>query len=296
MDEPKIPNGNLPLRVNQLDAEASDEFIHEIILEKLRDVLKYLQLSNIFTSYQLEVDAAIKFGLWWVVFRKQRSTLGQQLLDLEYTSVRPGAKTLSAITRVQSLLYLICNVVTPYLWARLRELQAIRSFSDSNPHLDKLITILQTTWQYVNLLNFVTFLYNGQFLHVYERICGMRSFHPKGKQLREVGFEFSNREIMWHGFTEFMTFLLPYINMRKVKTMFTFSSAKSSDGSKFCKECDSYPTNPTRVADCSHIYCYHCAASLVTTDGALECKACNVKITSLGNLERAQHLISLVDA
>jgi len=95
-----------------------------------------------------------------VVFRKQHSTLGQQLLDLEYTSVRPGAKTLSAITRVQSLLYLICNVITPYLWARLRKLQAIRSFSDFNPH----VSMTLTDWNICHTSLKIYFKKDEQFL------------------------------------------------------------------------------------------------------------------------------------
>ena len=51
----------------------------------------------------------------------------------------------------------------------------------------KLLLCLNSLWCCVNLTNFLVFLYNGQYLHVYERLCGMRTVHVKGRALREVG-------------------------------------------------------------------------------------------------------------
>ena len=53
--------------------------------------------------------------------------------------------------------------------------------------LHKILLCLNSLWCCVNLTNFLVFLYNGQYLHVYERLCGMRTAHVKGRALREVG-------------------------------------------------------------------------------------------------------------
>lgn len=52
--------------------------------------------------------------------------------------------------------------------------------------LIKVYAVLNAVWCCLNLGNFIVFLYNGTFLHVYERLCAMRTVHPKGRQLREV--------------------------------------------------------------------------------------------------------------
>ena len=52
--------------------------------------------------------------------------------------------------------------------------------------LHKILLCLNSLWCCVNLTNFLVFLYNGQYLHVYERLCGMRTVHVKGRALREV--------------------------------------------------------------------------------------------------------------
>ena len=53
--------------------------------------------------------------------------------------------------------------------------------------LHKIVLCLNSVWCCVNLTNLLLFLYNGQYLHVYERLCGMRTVHVKGRALREVG-------------------------------------------------------------------------------------------------------------
>lgn len=73
------------------------------------------------------------------VFRKLNATLGQQMLELSYTSTTNTKIVLGHMSRLQSFLYLQCNVVIPYLAAKLNEQQQKRNFPTRYPTVCRLI-------------------------------------------------------------------------------------------------------------------------------------------------------------
>ena len=58
---------------------------------------------------------------------------------------------------------------------------------------------------------------------------------------------------------EFMVFVMPYINMRKIKNVLSLGGDKHQFADS-CAICDSWPTNPQQFTDCKHLFCYHCIA------------------------------------
>ncbi|XP_067946674.1 peroxisome biogenesis factor 2-like isoform X2 [Watersipora subatra] len=247
----EIPAGNLPLRVNQLDAASYDDYIYDMLWERVQDILKYFKGSTILSTYAHELKAVIKLSLWLVVFRRQHASLGQQLLDMRYAVTNSG-KAMEMISSVQSHLYLICHVILPYIMSKLDDWFGRRDASTSFP----------------------------------------MAIHPEGRQLRQVGFEVFNRELIWHDLAKFMLFLLPYINMRKLRKWFSSGSQTSSDHHKFCMLCDSFPTNPQQISGCVHIYCYHCVAVLIATEGYWHCVSCGSRIDSIDLLLPAVHRVA----
>ena len=69
------------------------------------------------------------------VFRKQNATLGQEMLELSYTSVTRAQVILGSISKLQSVLYVLCNVVLPYISANIRDCQQKRDFPKSYPRV-----------------------------------------------------------------------------------------------------------------------------------------------------------------
>ncbi|CDO76256.1 hypothetical protein BN946_scf184470.g14 [Trametes cinnabarina] len=67
------------------------------------------------------------------------------------------------------------------------------------------------------LLNFVFFLWNGRYRTLADRLLGLRLVASRRHFQREVSYEFMNRQMVWHAFTEFLLFLLPLINTRAVR-------------------------------------------------------------------------------
>ena len=56
-----------------------------------------------------------------------------------------------------------------------------------------------------------------------------------------------------------MVFVMPYINMRKIKNVLSLGGDKHQFADS-CAICDSWPTNPQQFTDCKHLFCYHCIA------------------------------------
>ena len=61
--------------------------------------------------------------------------------------------------------------------------------------------------------SFLVFLANGRYRTLFDRILRLRLAPPNTLISREVSFEYLNRQLVWHAFTEFLLFLLPLVGI-----------------------------------------------------------------------------------
>jgi len=64
-------------------------------------------------------------------------------------------------------------------------------------------------------MSFLTFLYNGRYRTLLDRILRLRLVPASSQTSREVSFEYLNRQLVWHAFTEFLLFLLPLVGIAR---------------------------------------------------------------------------------
>ncbi len=76
-------------------------------------------------------------------------------------------------------------------------------------------SIASTTYSIAALISFLTFLVNGRYRTLLDRILRMRLAPPSSQVSREVSFEYLNRQLVWHAFTEFLLFLLPLVGISR---------------------------------------------------------------------------------
>eukprot|EP00731_Ephydatia_muelleri_P024714 Em0016g985a len=99
-----------------------------------------------------------------------------------------------------------------------------------------------------------------------------------------------NREILWHGFAEFLFNVLPQFNSFAVKNWLRLVWRKlapprieaecrplQTKDFLVCRFCASMPTLPY-VTNCGHIYCYYCITANCIADAAFPCCACGGKV------------------
>ena len=63
--------------------------------------------------------------------------------------------------------------------------------------------------------SFLVFLVNGRYRTLLDRVLRMRLAPPSHQITREVSFEYLNRQLVWHAFTEFLLFLLPLVGISR---------------------------------------------------------------------------------
>ena len=96
--------------------------------------------------------------------------------------------------------------------------------------LSRVSSIASTSHSIAAFASFLVFLVNGRYRTLLDRILRIRLAPPSSQVSREVSFEYLNRQLVWHAFTEFLLFLLPLVGIsrwrrwlsrawRKTKTM-----------------------------------------------------------------------------
>ena len=81
--------------------------------------------------------------------------------------------------------------------------------------LARVSSLLSTTHDAASFISFLVFLVNGRYRTLLDRILRLRLVPPTNQVSREVSFEYLNRQLVWHAFTEFLLFLLPLVGINR---------------------------------------------------------------------------------
>ena len=76
-------------------------------------------------------------------------------------------------------------------------------------------SFISTTYSIAAFTSFLVFLVNGRYRTLLDRILRLRLAPPTSQVSREVSFEYLNRQLVWHAFTEFLLFLLPLVGISR---------------------------------------------------------------------------------
>ncbi|KAF9820944.1 hypothetical protein IEO21_00921 [Rhodonia placenta] len=214
-------------RVGQLDSELLDQELVQLLKEPLT---KALSLVNSAWKARLEPELGlfIQLTLYKLSVWDLGASYGAQLQGLRYGAEgqRSGPLATSGLPRNKLLLHGAMTLLVPYLHARIRAHALSRAWPDA-PSLDRrrkaweLLTRMESAHGCLSLLNFVSFLWNGRYRTTVDRLLGMRLAPARRLSRRDVSYEFMNRQMVWHAFTEFLLFLLPLINVRALRRRIT---------------------------------------------------------------------------
>ncbi|MDI1490075.1 MAG: peroxisome assembly protein (Peroxin-2) [Ramalina farinacea] len=78
-------------------------------------------------------------------------------------------------------------------------------------------TLLTTLLPALSLTNTLAFLLHGKYPTLLHRILRIRLAPLRGARhaARDISFEYLNRQLVWHAFTEFLLFLLPLVGVSR---------------------------------------------------------------------------------
>ncbi|KAJ3842119.1 peroxisomal biogenesis factor 2 [Lentinula raphanica] len=211
------------IRIGQLDSELLDLELVNLLTEPLR---KTLSLIN--TSLQRRFDAEIQLLIQLVLYRlsvwNSGASYGAKLQGLRYITPASHGRKLapSNLPRQILLMHGALTIVVPYLHNRVRAHGLSKAWpdapsSDRRRRLWDVLVTLESSYALLGLTNFVIFLWNGRYRTIADRVFNLRLVQARRLVQRDVSYEFMNRQMVWHAFTEFLLFFLPLINARTIQ-------------------------------------------------------------------------------
>lgn len=169
------------------------------------------------------------------------ASYGAALQDLKYIDVRSKGPIHSSPTKWQKGIYGLLTVGGRYAWDKWEswlvgqtdgydevrkkpatDTQTICAYANLlyQPSykvqlLGRITDLASTTHSVAAFVSFLVFLVNGRYRTLIDRILRMRLTPPSAQASREVSFEYLNRQLVWHAFTEFLLFLLPLVGITR---------------------------------------------------------------------------------
>lgn len=258
------------LRVNQLDACELDDSLLDVLQHQLVGALRPLQSTQLL-KYLPELKTLLRMLIWKFSLSYHQSTLGQEMLGLKYNI---AGDHLSLFQRGGLF---VAMVLAEWLLERADTLAA---YCPQPSQAQQGLAWITTALRILALINFILFLIYGQYPALKERMLGLNMIPERPQAIREVSNIYLTREILWHGFSEFIFFVLPHFNFFSVRNLVRrVCGSKSSTNTSLCAFCEVLPIMP-HISDCGHIYCYYCLKSNLMADSNFSCPACNDAVTA----------------
>ncbi|KAL2147221.1 hypothetical protein VTI28DRAFT_176 [Corynascus sepedonium] len=227
-------------RVGQVDAELLDEELVELLRSQVRDALRYVGggggnqavggggggVNSVAHNWEAEISLVLRAVLFKLTVWDHDATYGAALQNLKYTDARREGPALAPPTRLQKSLYGLVTVGGRYLWAKWEDwlLEQDDGFEGPSPRVQRLSrwsSTLSTMHASAAFASFLVFLLHGRYRTLLDRILRMRLAPPTSQVSREVSFEYLNRQLVWHAFTEFLLFVLPLVGINRWRRWFT---------------------------------------------------------------------------
>uniref|UniRef100_A0A4W3GL17 Peroxisome biogenesis factor 2 n=1 Tax=Callorhinchus milii TaxID=7868 RepID=A0A4W3GL17_CALMI len=291
MDSKEGGSNPLPpvLRISQLDAFELDRALEQLMWSQFSRCFQCFK-PGLLTRFEPELKASLQLLLWRFTVFSRNATVGQELLNIRYKNDLSRGQKYRPMSKHQKLWYALCTVGGKWLEERLHDLFSNRSPESAIHKMKYFITFIVGFLKVAGLLNFLIFLQKGRFATFPERLLGIRAVFSRPQGARQVGFEYMNRELLWHGFAEFLIFLVPLINTRKLKTTISswflpIDDHRENDGTlaihcKECALCGEWPTMPHSIG-CRHVFCYYCIKSNYLSDAYFSCPKCSSEVRNI---------------
>lgn len=266
------------LRVSQLDALELDEEILDMLWGQLSNCTRHFSV-NAWYTIKPEVTALLRVLLWRYSVLATGATFGQQMLGSTYSR---NYNSSSSVSRGKRITLVGLQIFVEWVHERWGVVLPWLS-QEKGAALCKLMNYTEVLLKTLTLLNFMNFLVQGRYPGLLQRLLGLGMSHTRKQISQTPAYTYMNREILWHGFTEFIFTVLPLINVARIRRWCRSVAMKCGiqlprPVNDRCPVCNSVPCMP-HLPDCGHVHCYYCLKSNLLADEMFQCGICNLPIT-----------------
>ncbi|KAL6165910.1 peroxisome assembly protein (Peroxin-2) [Exserohilum turcicum] len=220
-DAIKGRSGTRPeFRVGQVDAELLDEELLTLLKDQVAEGLKYFG-SHVADNYAPEILLVLRAILWKLSIWDQNASYGAHLQGLRYTDARSSAPNRPPPKPWQKIAYGVVTVGGRYAWTKWEDYLLSASEDYTRPEsarltfMGRLSELAGNAHDVLGLASFLVFLVDGRYRTITDRLLRLRLTPSSHSTSREVSFEYLNRQLVWHAFTEFLLFLLPLVGISR---------------------------------------------------------------------------------
>ncbi|KAF1942395.1 peroxisomal biogenesis factor 2 [Clathrospora elynae] len=223
-------------RVGQVDAELLDEELIALLKSQVGEGLKYFG-THVTDTYSAEIMLALRAVLWKLSIWDQNASYGAHLQGLRYTDARSNSGGSRPPPKPwQKVAYGIVTVGGRYAWTKWEEYLLAANEDYTRPEsaklkvLGRLSEMAGSAHDVFGLASFLVFLVDGRYRTITDRLLRLRLTPTSHSISREVSFEYLNRQLVWHAFTEFLLFLLPLVGISRWRRILsrTFRKLRST--------------------------------------------------------------------
>lgn len=259
--------GHVP-RINQLDAATLDEELLSSFHEQISEAFRYF-IRNPLDTIGPELDTLVRCLLWRFTVLDQGGSIGQSLLGIKFSTSSSWRLWILAAT----------DIISNYL--SQRQSMVIKNLpgrEETKFYIQHKLSILL---RFVQILNLVMFLRQGQYPTPSLMVLGIKPVSTIGES-RSVGYSFMSRELLWSTFSELLQFLVPLVNVSRLRgftqSISRYFVAESSapqtetgSGVWVCCACKARPVVAAR-SKCGHLFCHVCSIRQ-------RCPVCGLEMT-----------------
>lgn len=330
------------MRASQLDAARLDTELTAMLKEQFMRIFSFFQ-PRLISALQPELTLILELLIFRFSVWAGKPTPGSALMNLRYRDERqrhaqlkpaPSTKVCSqepsgkahtttkvqvggrtgvegpGLSKWQRGLWGLGTVFMQYAWTRLDQIAASQHWGDvdSTPAVQQAWTLLrscETALNVASLLNFLVFLRQGKYRSLLERVLSARLVYQRANMARAISFEYLNRQLVWHELSELLLFVLPLINVTRLKRMIinqwpslraaTAKHLQRASGLEAqppaateqsmpgpCAICGAREIAvPFNALPCSHVFCYYCLRTNCESDYKFTCPECSVRVRAM---------------
>lgn len=254
-------------RVDQVDADILDDELFSRWKQELMNIFKYFK-PTFLNNIEPELNAVLRLIIWKISVKTFDATIGQQLLLMKYHEA----------SKHQCKLYLYAFGIVGCHWLKDRAdaINILIGKSQWNVQwLRKVFDWGEIMIKLTSFINFLIFIHEGKYLMLIERILGLKKV-PSVVGFRQLGYDYMARELLHQGFSEFTSFLLPFINWKNLWRHICPTKKLAqlhSVNLEFCSICTKPYCRPHKIG-CEHVFCYYCIQQQFVVDAVHSCPVC----------------------
>jgi peroxin-2 len=207
-------------RVGQVDAELLDDELLQLLKGQVGEGLKYFG-THVADSWTAEILLGLRLVLFKLSVWNNDASYGAHLQGLRFTDARSTAPDRPRPSNWQKAAYGLVTVGGRYAWTKWEEYilaageDYTRPQSETLQLASRISEYLGSAHDFASLASFLVFLVNGRYRTLTDRLLRLRLTSTSHSTSREVSFEYLNRQLVWHAFTEFLLFLLPLVGISR---------------------------------------------------------------------------------